>query len=171
MHLEHAASWPIHWMGTQVQRRYLRLSQPQIQLRLPAYLLLVNLGFAILLALNTYAAFGKLYEVTLSLVPGSFEILIHDQLAFFSVVTLVISIAWVMMITLVSAAYLYHVLGNNVPMQRHVRELGSGNFRSRVVLRGNDSASADLARDLNELAIALECREVALNRAVDRIND
>jgi hypothetical protein len=156
MHLQHATHWPTPWIESQPQRRLVRLSQPRVQLQLPLYLLLVSLFFASLLALNTYAAFGTLYEVTLSLVPGTYEILIQDQLVFFAIVTLVISVAWGIVITVVSVAYLYRMISSDIPMQRHVRELRNGNFRSRVVLRGGGSASCQLARDLNELAIALE---------------
>ena len=82
------------WFSPQLKRKSLGLILPREQLKLPFFLGISTVGFAGLFALQSYLAFGRLYTMTLSVAPASFEELISDQLGDFAVVTSVIAVAY-----------------------------------------------------------------------------
>ena len=63
-----------------------------------------------------------------------------------------------------SVAFVHRLTGPTVALRRHVRALKSGDYSSRVVLRGGKNAHCELAELLNELAEVLE-REHQRQRA------
>jgi signal transduction histidine kinase len=71
----------------------------------------------------------------------------------------VLGIGYVLAMFAASVAFVNHLAGLMVALNRHVRALKSGRYASRVTLRGSGGVHAELAQDLNELAVALEEHE------------
>ena len=138
------------------QRRSIRLHEPGTQLRLPAYLLGVSLGFSGLFALNVWAAYSSVYDMTLSLAPTSFEGVIQSQTGDFLAVTAIIAVAYAVVVLAVTAGYLHKVIGPTIALKRHVQSLKKGEYGSRIVLRDGHPVYLDLASNLNDLAERLQ---------------
>ena len=149
------------WFSPQLKRRSLGLILPKEQLKLPFFLLITTLGFASLFALQSYLAFGRLYAMTISIAPASFEELISDQLGDFAIVTSVIAVAYMAVMLTVSVAFLHRLMGPTVALRRQIRELRRGHYSSRVEMRRSEVMFSELSRELNELAETLERRERA----------
>lgn len=160
MDLQRSASdiaW--RWLAPQLRRRSVGLILPREQLKLPLYLCITTLGFAALFALQSYLAFGRLYTMTLSIAPASFEELIGDQLGDFAIVTAVIAVTYMAVMLTVSVAFLHRLLGPTIALRRQIRELRRGNYSSRVEMRRTEVMFSELAKELNDLAETLERRE------------
>jgi len=158
------------WFSPQLKRRSVGLSLPRQQLKLPLYLSITTLGFAALFALQSYLAFGRLYSMTLSVAPASFEELIREQLGDFAIVTCVIAVAYMAVMLTVSVAFLYRLMGPMIVIRRLIRELRRGNYGARVTMRASEVSFAELGREINELAETLERRERARERTSARRN-
>lgn len=143
-------------LGTRSQRHTLRLVQPGPQLRLCLAVIAVTLGFGVLFAANSYAAFGELYQAALSAAPKIFEGDIGAQALSYLYVSLAILAGYVLTVLGVCVAMLHRMLGPTVALERHVRSLKLGEYSARLSLRSEDSAYSELARHLNELAERLE---------------
>ena len=149
------------WFSPQLKRRSVGLILPREQLRLPLYLAISTLAFAALFALQSYLAFGRIYTMTLSVAPTSFEELISEQLGDFAIVTFVIAVAYMAVMLTVSVAYLHRLIGPTIALRRQIRELRRGNYSSRVTMRSSEVTFSELSREINELAETLERRERA----------
>ncbi len=134
------------------QRRLLSWLQPALQLRLFGLVVLVTAGFALLFGVNSYAAYGRLYEALLAAAPGGFAGEIRDQTAAYLVVSSLIFLAYALALLAVSAAYVDHLIGPTVALQRQVRALQRGDYTARAVLRQGNRAFRGLAGELNGLA-------------------
>lgn len=141
------------------QRHTLRLVQPGPQLRMGLAVIAVTLGFGLLFAANSYAAFGTLYATTLSTAPKIFEGDIFAQALPYLYVSLAILAGYVLAVLGVCVAMLHRLLGPTVALERQVRSLKLGDYSARISLRSDDHAYAELARHLNELGERLEARE------------
>lgn len=152
------------WLSPQLKRRSVGLILPREQLKLPFFLCLTTLGFAALFALQSYLAFGRLYAMTISIAPASFQELISDQLGDFAIVTCVIAVAYMAVMLTVSVAFLHRLMGPTIALRRQIRDLRRGNYSARVEMRKTEVMFLELSGELNELAGTLERRERARAR-------
>lgn len=133
------------------------LLQPTLQIRLGIISVVVALFFCILLFSLTYFSLSSFYSMVLDLTDLREEVTqILDQY--------VNSMAWWIMALIflylainvvLSIYYTHRLVGPTVAFRRHVKELISGNYSSRIHLRKND-AFEEVAEVLNELAVHLE---------------
>lgn len=133
------------------------LIKPELQLRLPVYLLLVTLIFACASWAVLQVAFDGLYEFTFD--QGNIgeqvgDVLRHHIHIVATVFTLLI-VMYVLLTIGLSIAYMHKLIGPSIAFKRHIHALNDGNYASRILLRQGD-AFEEMATELNELAAALE---------------
>jgi HAMP domain-containing protein len=142
-----------------VHRRYKMnlLLQPALQLKLPAILLIVTLGFVALQVAHTQFAYGKLFEIVLQEAghPPFLEDLLREQTGDYIEVTGALTVLYILVVIALSVAYAHRMIGPMVPIRRQIEALKNGDYRARVTLRKRDAFN-ELADDLNELAHMLE---------------
>jgi hypothetical protein len=138
------------------RRRTIRMVRPGVQLKLAIYLLAVTFGFAVLLGLNCWAAYGRLFHGTLATAPAPFAQDIVEQTQPFLHSTLALLGGYVLAMLGVTIAYLHRVVGPIVALERHLRALQRGEYASRISLRSSDHLYAELADQLNDLASRLD---------------
>lgn len=137
-------------------RRSFRLLRPRAQLRLAAYVLAVSFGFGLLFALNSWAAFARIFDATFGITAPVLMEEIGAQAWSYLSVTLALLVGYTITVVAVTISYLHRLLGPTIAMERHVRALEHGEFESRVTLRDDDEHYAELAERLNRLATRLE---------------
>jgi HAMP domain-containing protein len=142
--------------GEYRQRRLWRFYAPAAQLGLAAWMLAVTLGFAALFVLNTWAAYGRMSDVVLSLAPQAFRTDVTLQGAQYTTVTLILMVGYLLAVLGLASAAVHRLTGATVALERHVRALKSGDYAARVKLRAGDGVHAELASELNELAAKLQ---------------
>ncbi|HEY5657539.1 MAG TPA: hypothetical protein VIY27_07090 [Myxococcota bacterium] len=147
-------------MVEQRRRKINILLKPALQLKLPAILLLVTLGFAALQAAHTQFAYGKLFEIVFKEAghPTFLQDLLRAQTTDYIEVTAALTILYALVVIVISVGYAHRMVGPSVPLQRHIEALKNGDYASRVKLRKHD-AFEELAENLNELARMLEEHE------------
>jgi HAMP domain-containing protein len=147
-------------MGLQRRHKMNLLLQPALQLKLPAILLIVTLGFAALQVAHTQLAYGKLFEIVLEEAgrPPFLEDLLREQTGDYIEMTLALTVLYISVVVLLSVGYAHRMIGPMVPIRRHTEALKNGDYSARVTLRKRDAFS-ELAKDLNELAQVLEEQE------------
>ena len=138
------------------ERRSFRLLRPGVQLRLVSYVLAVSLVFGLLFAVNSWAAYARLFEAVLEGAPTDLAADVTAQTHHYARVTLVLLAAYGIAVVALTIAYLNRLLGPTVAIERHVRALEMGNYRSRIELRGDDAVYHELAGRLNRLAQQLD---------------
>jgi methyl-accepting chemotaxis protein len=138
------------------ERRFVRFSAPRQQLRLATAVFALTLGFAALIGLNSYAAYGRLTEAMFAVLPVAFREDVVYQTTQYATITIELLLAYALALIVLCGAYVNRLTGPAVALERHVRALRSGDYRSRVRLRGGGDLHAGLARQLNELAEQLE---------------
>jgi methyl-accepting chemotaxis protein len=150
---------PRQEVGPNGQRRMANfLLQPSLQLRLPAYFLLITIGFGMVLAVAVTGAYRNLYETVAAEQPAYVEQILHAQTQDFILFSSMIAIGYLLTVLVVSVVHSHRMVGPSVALRRHVEALKNGDFSARVALRRKD-AFGDLAEDLNELAMLLEYGE------------
>ena len=138
------------------ERRSFRLLRPRVQLRLAAYVLVLSFGFAILFALNSWAAYSQIFDATMRLsIPGLVEE-IAGQTRSYVGVSVVLLAGYTIAVVAMTIAFLHRVLGPTVALERHVKALEEGNYGSRLSLRDADVLYHELETRLNNLATRLE---------------
>jgi HAMP domain-containing protein len=142
--------------GEYRQRRLWRFYAPGAQLGLAVWMLVVTLGFAALFVFNTWAAYGRLMDVVLSLAPQAFRNDVTLQGVQYTTVTLILLVGYLLAVMGLAAAAVHRLTGATVALERHVRALKGGDYSARVKLRASDSVHAELASELNELAARLQ---------------
>jgi HAMP domain-containing protein len=147
---------PKSFRGEYQQRRLWRLYAPAAQLGLAAWMLLITLGFAALFVLNTWAAYGRLMDVVLSLAPAAFRDDVTLQGVQYTSVTLILLVAYLLAVLGLASAAVHRLTGAKVALERHARALKAGDYSARVKLRQGDAVYAELAKELNELAAKLQ---------------
>ena len=138
------------------RRHAVRLLQPGAQLRLPLVVLLITFVIAVLFAAHSYYAFARLYEMTMSVVPGAFAQLIREQTVGFLIVSATLSCVYIAAIVGFALAYTHQLVGPTVAFRRHIAALRRGDYSARVALRSHDTVFRDVATQLNELAEQLQ---------------
>ncbi len=138
------------------RRRSVRLIKPGVQLRLAAYLLAVTFGFGLLVVLNSWSAYGRLYQATLATAAGPFKQDILEQTQLYANTSSVLLVGYVVVVLAVTIGYVHRLIGPIVAFERHLRALQRGDYASRVSLRSSDHVYADMADQLNDLAARLE---------------
>ena len=133
------------------------LLQPALQLKLPALLLIITLGFVALQVAHTQFAYGKLFDIVLEEAgrPLFLEDLLRDQTGDYLEVTGAFTVLYIVVVVILSVAYAHRMIGPMVPIRRQIEALKNGDYSARVTLRKRD-AFGDLAADLNELTRMLE---------------
>ena len=133
------------------------LLQPALQLKLPAILLIVTLGFVALQVAHTQFAYGKLFEIVLQEAgrPPFLEDLLREQTGDYIEVTTAFTLLYILVVVALSVAYAHRMIGPMVPIRRQIEALKNGDYSARATLRKRDAFS-ELADDLNELARMLE---------------
>src|SRR5215831_16860175 len=138
------------------RRRTIRMIRPGVQLKLPIYLLGVSFVFSLMLAFNSYAAYGKIIHGSLATAPAPFAQDLVEQTQPFLKTTSALLGGYVLTVLGVTIAYLHRVVGPIVAIERHLRALQRGDYAARVTIRSTDSLYAEVADQLNELASRLE---------------
>jgi hypothetical protein len=138
------------------RRRSVRLVKPGVQLKLALYLLAVTFVFGFLVMLNSWSAYGSLYQATLASASGPFEQDILEQTHFYLNTSSMLLVGYVVVVLAVTIGYVHRLIGPIVAFERHLRALQRGEYSSRVALRGGDQVYATLADQLNDLAARLE---------------
>jgi len=133
------------------------LLRPALQLKLPAILLIVTLGFVALQVAHTQFAYGKLFEIVFEEAghPLFLEDLLREQTSDYLEVTSAFSLLYILVVTILSVTYAHRMIGPMVPIRRQIEALKNGDYSARATLRKRD-AFVELAEDLNELAHMLE---------------
>lgn len=144
---------------TPSQRRTIRFSEPGPQLSLALTLLGITVGFGALLALNSYAAFGRLLAVALEVAPAALATDIEGQSGYFIITTSSLLLGYALAVVGVCAAFVHRLTGPTVALERQVRALKFGDYAARVSLRDGDSVHARLAHQLNALAEELQSEQ------------
>lgn len=147
-------------MGLQRRHKMNLLLRPALQLKLPAILLIVTLGFVALQVAHTQFAYGKLFEIVLEEAghPPFLEELLRAQTGDYIEVTTVLTLLYILAVVSLSVTFAHRMVGPMVPIRRQTEALKNGDYKARVRLRKRDAFS-DLAEDLNELAQMLEEHE------------
>lgn len=133
------------------------LIKPELQLRLPVYLLFVTVLFAIASWVVLQVAFDGLYEFAFeqeNLAEHVGELFRHQVqlvIGLFSLLTIV----YVLLTVGLSVAFLHKLIGPSIAFKRHINALSEGNYASRITLR-QDDAFGGISIELNELAEVLE---------------
>lgn len=143
------------------QRRTFRILRPDLQLRMGLTFLALTFVFGVLFALNSYAAFGKLYDALLATAPEIFQGEFGAQARSYLYVSSAILAGYLLAVFGVCVAMVHRLVGPTVALERHVRALKLDDYSSRLHLRSDDSAYNELARHLNDLAERLEQRHRA----------
>ncbi len=144
--------------SAQTRRRFKSLLiKPELQLRLPVYLLVVTVIFACASWIVLHIAFDGLYGFVFE--QGNIgeqvgDVLRHHIRIVVTVSTLLI-VMYVLLTIGLSIAYLHKLIGPSIAFKRHIRALNDGNYSSRILLRQND-AFGEMANELNDLAETLE---------------
>lgn len=138
------------------RRRTVRLLEPGVQLRLPAYLLLITLLFGVGFAANAWFAYADLYAHTMTEVPAVYDLTIREQTHSFLVVSALIGIGYVATLVSFALAYTHWLVGPTVAIRRHLSAIQSGDYSRRLALRGRDWLFRDLGRSLNDLCDQLQ---------------
>jgi hypothetical protein len=138
------------------RRRSVRLIRPRVQLTLAVYLLAISFGFGLLVAFNSWSAYARLFDGTLSSAPAPFRQDIMAQTHLYLNTSFALLGGYIVAILAVTIGYLHRVVGPTIALERHLRALQRGDYASRVSLRSDDHLYAELADQLNELASRLE---------------
>jgi hypothetical protein len=139
-------------------RRAIRIREVGVHLRLPLYLLGVSVGFGVLFAAHTRAAYADLYAMMLSAVPRSFALLIVEQTPAFVRVSAILIAGWVLVVLCVCVAYTQALIGPTVALRRQIQALKRGDTTGRLQIRRRDRIFRGLAEELNELTFVLSAR-------------
>ena len=138
------------------RRRAVRLIKPRAQLKLALYLLIISLGFGVLVAANSWSAYGKLVEGTLSTAPAPFKQDIMAQTQIYLNVSMLLLGGYVFTVLVVTIGYLHRLIGPTVALERQLRAMLRGDYASRLALRSSDQLYTELADQINELSSRLE---------------
>jgi hypothetical protein len=138
------------------RRRSVRLIKPQAQLKLAVYLLGITLVFFGLVAANSWSAYGRLFQATLTTAAAPFKHDILEQTRMYMNISLLLLLGYVLTVLAVVVAYLHRLIGPTVAIERQLRAMLRGDYASRLSLRHNDDIYTELADQVNELASRLE---------------
>jgi len=138
------------------RRRSMRLIRPQAQLKLAVYLLAITLAFFGLVAANSWSAYGRLFEGTLSTAAAPFKHDFMEQTRVYMNISLLLLLGYVLTVLAVVIAYLHRLIGPTIAVERQLRSMLRGDYSARLSLRHDDELYTDLADHINELASRLE---------------
>jgi hypothetical protein len=138
------------------RRRTIRLIQPRAQLKLAAYLIFASVGFVSLEVFNSWAAYARLAEHTLSFAPAALTQEVLDQTQDYLRTSLALLAGFAFCVLIVSIGYVHRLLGPIVAFERCLRALRSGDYAARIAVRSDDHPYAEVANQLNHLAAQLE---------------
>src|SRR5262245_39847920 len=114
------------------RRRTLRMIQPRAQLKLAAYLILASVAFVGLEVFNSWAAYARLAQHTLSFAPAALTQDVLDQTQDYLNTSLALLAGFTISVVIVSIGYVHRLLGPIVAFERCLRALRSGNYAARV---------------------------------------
>ena len=119
----------------------------------------LKLIFSAIFAAGTSYLFGNLFELVLEVTELQDEVLaiFREQVNNANKWLFVIVGFYLVSIITVTILYTHRLVGPTIAFKRHIRELISGNYDSKVNLRKRD-AFEDIADDLNNLADTLKKR-------------
>jgi hypothetical protein len=138
------------------RRRTVRFIQPREQLKLAAYLILVSAMFAGLEAFNSWSAYGRIAQHTLSFAPEAVAMSVREQTQSYFNTSLALLAGFVFCVLVLATGYVHRLLGPIVAFERQLRAMRSGNYSARITLRGGDHVYAQMADQLNQLAAQLQ---------------
>ena len=138
------------------RRRTIRLIRPRAQLTLAAYLVFTSAGFVSLEVFNSWAAYARLAEHTLSFAPAALAQEVLDQTKDYLHTSLALLAGFAFCVLIVSIGYVHRLLGPIVAFERCLRALRSGDYTARIAVRSNDRLYGELADQINRLAAQLQ---------------
>ncbi len=127
------------------------LQQPAVQLKLPLYVLAITIGLALAIGAQGYVAYDRIIGLMVAQQPEPVATLLSGQTRDFITISAAITVAYALLVLVVSVVYVHRMVGPMVAFRRHLEALKNGDYGSRVNLRKND-AFMELQDDLNELA-------------------
>ena len=138
---------------------------PGFQLRLPIVIVILSVVFACLAAILEHSTYGSIVamEAPSNADSSYYAVLIEEQVR-----SALLALGALVSLYSVSVVGLWvwhsrRVMGPEVAFRRQVEALKNGDYTARVELRDGD-AFAELASDLNELAVILESNEKPAER-------
>jgi hypothetical protein len=138
------------------RRRTIRLIRPRAQLKLAAYLLLLSAAFVGLAAFNSWTAYGRIAESTLSFAPSALKHDVLEQTQDYLRTSFVLLGGFVFAVVVLAVGYVHRLLGPIVAFERFLRTLRNGDYGARITLRSNDHLYTELASQINQLAAQLQ---------------
>ena len=133
------------------------LLMPALELKLALYFLLLSFAFVLITVV-----FGKLFfeQTYITLIENTTQAdyvnaVIDQQIHKFKSLSLLLLVAYVVMVVVLAAVYTHRMIGPMIPIKRHVKALQDGLYSRRVKLREYDCFQG-LADELNVLAETLE---------------
>ena len=141
------------------QRRAFALGEPRRQVRLASTMLVITGIFLLLALFNGYSAFAAMLTRALDVAPEVWGDDLAAQAGLYLTVTAALAVLYAVAMIGASIAFVHQMAGPLTALQRHARSLRQGCYSSRIHLRGADPLYDDLAKQLNELAEALQERE------------
>jgi len=139
------------------KRATLRLVEPQLQLRLPLYLVGTTVAFALAALAHGWLVYHGLLSLPLPDAPEGYLLVIGEQTVTFLGLSLLLLGLYAVVVLGICVAYLRRVVGPVVAFRRQIQGLRRGDYAARNSLR-RGAPFEDLGRDLNDLARALEVR-------------
>ena len=138
------------------RRRTVRLIKPRAQLELAAYLIFLSIAFVSLEVFNSWSAYARMAEHTISFAPAGLKQDVLDQTQSYLHTSLALLGGFVLAVLILSIGYVHRLLGPIVAFERYLRSLRGGNYAARITLRSGDHLYAELANQLNQLAAQLQ---------------
>lgn len=141
------------------QRRAFALVEPRRQIRLASTMLVITGIFLLFALVNGYSAFAPMLSRALDAAPEVWGNDLAAQAGLYMTVTAALAVLYAAAMIGASIAFVHQMAGPLTALRRHALALKQGCYTSRIHLRGGDPLYDDLAKQLNELAKALQERE------------
>jgi len=152
--------WIMSESSKNVRRIRNYLLEPLLQVKLGLYTIGLTVIFSIIFAFGTSYLFGNLFELVLEVTELQDEVLaiFREHVANANKWLFIIVALYLLSVITVTVLYTHRLIGPTIAFKRHIRELASGNYSTRVNLRKRD-AFEEVANELNNLAEELGKRE------------
>ncbi len=133
------------------------LLKPLLQVKIGLYSILLSSVFVITFCSVLLVSFHRLFELILDLTDLRQEVVdvIQNGLLGIAGWLMLIVVVYFFASVLLSVVFTHRLIGPTIAFRRHIRELASGNYDSKVNLRKYD-AFIEVADELNNLADELK---------------
>lgn len=142
-----------------VRRMRNYLLNPLLQVKLGIYTIGLTILFSVVFAFATSYLFGELISLVLEVTELQEEVtaIFREKVSEANKYLFLIIAFYLVSVITVTILYTHRLIGPTIAFKRHVRELISGNYDSKVILRKRDAFN-ELAIELNNLADKLKTK-------------